>query len=71
MDSKDRQFFMTLVPTNVSGEGDPRCELVVIEHIEVIREPIDARGANDMDALNKARAAIARRLGVDIENVEY
>jgi hypothetical protein len=69
--SGHRHFFMTIVPTNTSGEGDPECELVVVEHVVVIKELIEAMHANDMDALDKARAAVARRLGVDIENVDY
>lgn len=67
----DRQFWMTIVPTNTSGEGDPKCELVVIQHVCVIKEPIDAKHANDMDALDRARKSVAARLGVSIENVEY
>jgi hypothetical protein len=67
----DRHFFMTIVPTNTSGQGDPACELVVVEHIDVIREPIDAKNANDMDALDRARESVASRLGVPIDHVEY
>ncbi|HWI69475.1 MAG TPA: hypothetical protein VNS88_14065 [Nitrospiraceae bacterium] len=69
--NKGRQFFMTIVPTNTSGIGDPACELVVIEHICVIKEPIEAKHANDVEVLDVARVAVAARLGVDIENVEY
>lgn len=67
----DRHFFMTIVPTNTSGEGDPACKLVVIEHICVISEPINATHANDMDVLDRARVQVAQRLGVPVENVEY
>jgi hypothetical protein len=69
--ASERNFFMTIVPTNTSGEGDPACELVVIEHIVVIKEPIEAESANDMNALDRARESVAQRLGVDIDNVEY
>lgn len=69
--NESRQFWMTIVPTNVSGEGDPKCELYVIEHITVIKEPINAKHANDMDALMQARESVARRLGVSIDNVGY
>jgi hypothetical protein len=67
----DRHFFMTIVPTNTSGQGDPDCHLVVIEHIIVIDEPIFANGANDMNAIEAAHESVALRLGVDIENVQY
>jgi hypothetical protein len=67
----ESRYFMTITPTNVSGNGDPACELVVVEHVVVIREPIDAKHANDMEALIKARADVARRLRVGIEKVEY
>jgi len=67
----ESQFFMTIVPSNTSGEGDPACRLVVIKHVEVINEPIEANGANDMDVLYAVRNEVASRLGVPIENVEY
>jgi hypothetical protein len=70
-DNSDRHFFVTIVPANTSGQGDPDCQLVVIEHICVIKEPIDAENANDMEALDRARESVAQRLGVNIENVEY
>ena len=71
INNNERQFWMTIVPENTSGTGDPECVLVVTEHIVVIIEPIAAKHANDMDALYKARAAVANRLNVDIESVEY
>jgi hypothetical protein len=69
--NRNRQFWITIVPTKTSGKGDPKCELVVIEHVCVIKEPIEAKNANDMDALDKARPEVARMLGVDISQVEY
>ena len=37
----------------------------------MIKEPINAKHANDVEVLDVARVAVAARLGVDIENVEY
>lgn len=70
MTNNDRQYFATIVPDQ-PGDQDTTWHVVVIESHEVIREPIKARHANDMDALDQAIPQIAHRLGVDIENVEY
>jgi hypothetical protein len=71
MQNEVTQYQMAIVPSNTSGEGDPKCELVVYASIVIIREPIDANGANDMDSLANAHDSVARRLGVHIENVNY
>ena len=69
--NEERSFFMTIIHENPGDGNDPKPVLVVTEHIVVIRESIDAVGANDMRALDKARVDVARRLGVDIETIEY
>ena len=69
--SEQRHFFMTIVPTNTSGIGDPDCQLVVIEHVCVIKEPIEASGSNDTHLLEMMKSSVALRLGVDEDDIEY
>jgi hypothetical protein len=68
-------YFLTINPEHpkVTGStpGNQMCTLTVTKLETVISEPIEAQHANDEAAIQWARADVARRLGVSIDEISY
>lgn len=59
------RYFIRIIP------GQEGCTLQVTKRSTVIQEPIEAAHANDTAALRKAKADIAKRLGVPEDSISY